>query len=485
MGKGSKKRSAFLPPLRNPQNNVNDMVIMKKVQDAYQKKMTEASNNAFNLAVSSCLIASRDMGMSITEVKELLQRTFGILDDVADDLSRIEEILRLVNSWGIDIYDTSAKRTVTSGEVIEKKTAVFYLLQQGTTEIEEILTKCKLHNIDIDYRDACAYRWEFNRKKYYEDMEADMSKREEAFKLLDEGLQNTDLVNKLGISRRTASQYKYLWNKEQEESTMAKNKTKAFKMIKNGATKDDLVKELNITEAAAIRFIDAYHNEKNEGEIEVMTENMKKAFDLFDKAYNDGQVVELLNASKANIANYRVEWVRVNKKDLSTDEMAAILAGDDASIVILRHKGVLPEKKGDKNVAKEEVKGVSHGVKTGKDSKKDGETESSVKKEEGAAPIEVNPEANISREVEPNNQDTSILVGSDDFKYEYREMPNGLKKKVKVVEVAEAIEGEFTTYTPVNEDTFDVELDGQVITLNREAMKVFGKELITVAEAEI
>ena len=119
MAKKNNKRSAFLPPLRNPQASKSDMMMIKRIQDQYHKEMTEASNNSFNLAVSSCLIAARDMGMSVDEVKEFLQRTFGILDDVADDLTRIEEMLRLVESWGITIYDTAKKRTETSGAVIE------------------------------------------------------------------------------------------------------------------------------------------------------------------------------------------------------------------------------------------------------------------------------------------------------------------------------------------------------------------------------
>lgn len=469
------RRSAFLPPVRNPQNNINDMLLMKKIQDSYHKEITEASNNSFNLAVSSCLIAARDMGMSCKEVKEFLQRTFGILDDVADDLSRIEEMLRLVESWGIEIFDTAQKRTITSGEVIEKKTAVFFLLQQGYTEIEDILTKCKLHNIDIDYRDACAYRWEFNKVKYYEDMEADMSRKEEAFKLLDQGLQNTDLVEKMGISRATASQYRYLWNKEQEGETMSKVKVRAFNMIENGSTKEELVEKLNITEAAAIRYLEQYNETQNGGEIEVITNDFKnKAFELFDKAYTTAQVRDELEISDGKTQQLRKQWIKENQANLSTDEMAEILDGTDAATVILRHKGVLPQKEEKKDGTNEQVKKHFVSREERERAEANREEETSKVKEEKAHMVEANNKCLLETAREENG-----------FKYVYREMPNGLRKKVKVVEVAEAIEGEFATYTPVTGDTFDMEIDGQVITINRKQMEVLSHELLTVAVEEI
>lgn len=458
MAKKNNKRSAFLPPLRNPQASKSDMMMIKRIQDQYHKEMTEASNNSFNLAVSSCLIAARDMGMSVDEVKEFLQRTFGILDDVADDLTRIEEMLRLVESWGITIYDTAKKRTETSGAVIEKKTAVFYLLQQGYTEIEDILTKCKLHNIDIDYRDACAYRWEFNKVKYYEDMEVDMTRKEQAFELLDQGLQNTDLVERMGISRNAAYQYRYLYNLGKGEGSMAKNKVKAFNMIASGASKEDLVKELGITEAAAIRFIDKYNEEKNGGEIEVVTNDYKnKAFELFDKAHTKAQVRDMLEISDGKAEQLRKQWTKENQANLSTDEMSEILSGVDAATVILRHKGVLPQK----------------------EEKKDG-TNGTTKKHFVSREERERTEANRTEETpEVKEEKTSVPTKYNECLTEVKKPK--LNKVVKVIE----IQGEFTTYKPVGPNSFDMEIDGQVITLSREQMKEFGEELLAVAEEEI
>lgn len=453
----NQKRSAFLPPIRSKVSHT-DALIMKKIQEAYNKELTETSNNSFNLGVSAALIAARDMGMSVEETKEFIKRIFGILDDVADDLSRIEEMLLLVKGWGIDVYDTAVAKTQESGKVIEKKTAVFYLLQEGVTEIEDILTKCKLHNINIDYRDACAYRWEFNRKKYYEDMEVDMSKKDVAFGLLDQGKSNTELVEIMGIARSAASQYRYLWNREQEGCTMSRNKEKAFNMISNGASKDDLVKELKITEAAALRFIESYRDEKCEGEIEVITGNMKKAFELFDKAYRNEQVEEELNLSKAALADYRAEWIRINKRDLGTEEMAEILAGTDAAIVILRHKGVLSAKKEEKK----NVKSKKHFVP--RDSVDQVEQEVEAEKEN------MDEQENI-KEIIETKEEVKVMVAAK----------KGLRKVVKVIE----IQGDVATYEPLSDGVFSINIGEQIIVLNQQEMKDFAEELIAVAEEEL
>ena len=456
--KSKSKSTTFNPPLRAPVNKITQYEALRK---QFDKEMIQASNNTFNLVASSMLVAAYDMGMSKEDVKELLARCFGILDDVADNLATIDSIMELVHSWGIEIYRTAAERTNASGKIIEKKTAVFYLLEQGVEEIEEILTKCKQHNIDIDYRDVCAYRWEFNRKKYYDTMEIDMSKKDDIFARLDQGAEKKDIIEEFGVKAGTFDQYKCLWNKERRAAEdMNKNKYRVFNLIERGADVQTLIKELGITEAAAIRYIESYREEKQGGEIEVMTENMKKAFELFDKAYSDAQVVELLKLSKSVVHNYRQEWVRINKRELTSEEMAEILAEETPTdVVILRHKGVLP--------AKKEVK------EDDKPTKKTFIPKSNVeetKQEEKEAVVEQAP-TKVEAKREPNNQDVTVLVGSN----------SKLKKVVKVI----AIEGEFTTYKPVGPNSFDMEIDGQVITLSRDQMKEFGSELLAVAEEEI
>lgn len=468
MGK-NKNRSAFLPPVRTPNNQA---AIIQQFKMQHHAEILQASNNTFNLVASSMLIAAHDMGMDKEDIKELLARGFGILDDVAEELATIDSMMQLVSSWGIEIYKTAAERTTQSGETIRKKSAVFELLDRGVEEIGQIVALCKSHGMKIDYRDACAIRWEYDRKKYYDSIEKeiDMSKKDDVFARLEKGADKQDLINEFGISSASADRYRYLWRKESGEFMANKKKEKAFELISNGAGKDGLIKGLGITEAAAIRYLDSYKDEKCEGVVESMTDNMKKAFDLFDNAYSESQVCELLKLGKATVANYKAEWIRINKGDLDTYEMAEILSGTDASIVILRHKGVLPAKKEEKKenvktkktfVPRESMVQAHEEVKA---------EEKIVDEQEDIKEVEEirNEEVNAMTKV---NQEVSILEGPT---------PK-LKKIVKVIE----IQGEFTTYKPVGSNSFDVAVDGQVITLSREQMKEFGEELLAVATEEI
>lgn len=432
----SKKRSAFLPPIRSKNKNISAQKELEKMINKQQ--VTEAANNAFNLGVSACLIACRDMGLSIEETKEFLSRTFGVLDDVAETPSRIVEMLSLVNSWGIEVHNLSNKQMDNSGEIIEKKTAVFYLLQEGVTEIEDIITKCKLHNIEIDYRTACAYRWEFNRVKYYKDIEANMDRKEEVFALLDKGLQNRKIIKITGITRESATQFRYLWEREQGEDTLSKRKTKAFNLIEQGATARELVDQLGLTEPAANRYIKLYAEEQKGEEIEVVTKRYKeKVFELFDKGHTNAQVRDKLGISDSKTAKLKQEWIKDNYAELTTEEMEEILNGTKPEIVILRHKGVLPNAKAKKHfVPRNSVE----------------ETDKEVKEEK------------------------QIEVKEGDVKVMKRE--SKLKVVTKVVEV----QGEFANYKPNGNGTVDVEISGQVITLNSDKMKVLVQEFSEVAE---
>lgn len=500
--KHKSKPVAFNPPVRYPGGKMNDAAIITAIKKNYAKEMNEASSNSFNLAMSAAIIASRDMGMSVQETQEFLQRAFGVLDDVADDLSRIEEMMRLVESWGIKIYDRSERTTDEASDAIRKKTAVFELLENGLTEIEDILKMCKSHNIKIDYREACAYRWEFNKVKYYKYLEENMSRKDEAFKLFDEGLDNAQVAEQLGLKRSSIAQYRYLWKNENEmEDTMAKNKVKAESMIKNGASKDDLIKELGITEAAAIRYLDMFNTKKDdEGDIEIMTDNMKQAFALFDKAYSNSKVTEKLGLGKATVNNYRAEWVRINKKDLSTDEMAEILAGRNAEVVILEHKEVFEKKvEAKKDEVKTATKKHFEANKAGKSDEPVAKAEESKPEEKSESTVEVTGQASETVEV-PNEDNTnvgkltvtlainkeqqepSIFAGTQGtgFHYNIVELPNGLKKKVKVYEVVEELLGEYASYK-FDGELYDMEIDGQVISFKKDEMIAFANEMLKVA----
>lgn len=445
----NKKRSAFLPPVRTPNNPLEGM---QKLQ--YNDAILQASNNTFNLVASGMLIAAHDMGMDNEDVKELLARCFGILDDVAEELATIDSMMQLVNGWGIEIYKIAAERTAQSGETIRKKSAVFELLDRGIEEIGQIVTLCKSKGIKIDYRDACAIRWEYNREKYYDSIEKEIAtgKKEDVFTRLEQKASKQELMSEFNISSAAVDRYRYVWRKERGEFMGNKKKEKAFELIAKGVTKEEFMKELDVTEAAAIRYFETYREEKCEGEIEVMTENMKKAFALFDKAYRCEQVEKELKLSKAMVATYRAEWIRINKRQLSTEEMSEILAGADATIVILKNKGVLSSKKGEKD---NDVKSKKHFVSR--------DSMDQIKQEVEAKEESMDKQEDVEEEI---NKEIAIIEGAS---------PR-LKKIVQVLE----IQGEFTTYKPVGHNSFDIKVDGQIITLSREQMQEFGEELLAV-----
>lgn len=431
-----KKRSAFLPPLRSPGKNVVAQKTLAEMINSQQ--VVEASNNAFNLGVSACLIACRDLGFSLDETKEFLSRTFGVLDDVAEDLSRIEEMLKLVNSWGIEIHNLTNKQMDVNGDVIQKKSAVFQLLEDGTTEIEDIIAKCKAHNIKVDYRTACAYRWEYNRVKYYKDIEIDMERKDEIFALLDKGLQNRVIIKITGITRESATQFRYLWEREQGEDTLSKRKAKAFNLIEQGATAKELVGQLGLTEPAANRYIKLYTEEQKGEEIEVVTEGYKKkVFELFDKGHTNAQVRDKLGISDSKTAKLKQEWIKDNYAELTTEEMEEILNGTKPEIVILRHKGVLPDAKAKKHfVPRDSVE----------------KTDKEVKEE---------------KQIEIEKGDVEMKKGS----------------KLEVVSRVVEVKGEFTTYKPVvDKDLIEVDITSNKLALTKEQLKVLAEEFKEVAE---
>lgn len=469
MGKKNKNKNknVFNPPLRHPQINNQNAAIMAQIRAAYDKEMVEASNQGFNLALSSALLAFSDMGMK-EYIQEFKARIFGICDDVADNAAMIKNIMNEVEQLGINVLMESKERLEHDGKFIANKTAVFECLANGIEEIGQILAKCKQSGLDIDYRDVCGYKWQYDREKYAELMEVDMSIKDEAFKIIkqDESISCTDLSIKLKITKQSASQYKYLYKKEKVvDEEMAKQRVKAFELIENGADKKELMDKLGVSDAVAIRLL-AEYRDQNGGDIEVTTSSYKeKAFAMFEQGMSDSKVRDALYVSDAKSKQLKKEWVDQYRPDFTTEEMAEILAGTDPSIIILRKNGVLPEKKekaGNKDGAETKTKKHFEPRKTGEVDKNINETEETTAKEERT-----------------NVTEDSKQEGT----YKYVDLPNGLKKKVKVVEVVETIEGEFATYTPVQGDLFDIEVNGQVITMNRNSMKTLANELMAVAEA--
>ncbi len=149
-------------------------------------------------------------------------------DDVAEELATIDSMMQLVNGWGIEIYKIAAERTAQSGETIRKKSAVFELLDRGIEEIGQIVTLCKSKGIKIDYRDACAIRWEYNREKYYDSIEKEIAtgKKEDVFTRLEQKASKQELMSEFNISSAAVDRYRYVWRKERGEFMGNKKKEK-------------------------------------------------------------------------------------------------------------------------------------------------------------------------------------------------------------------------------------------------------------------
>lgn len=166
MGKKNKgKKQVFNPPVRKPVNPYTTNLSYRQIKEAYNKEILQAADNSFNIVVSSMLIAAKDMGMNIGQIKTLQARCYGVLDDVADNLATIDSLLLLCKEMGIEIIENNNDITRTTGELIFKKTSVYQCLECGIEEIEDIIRTCKNKGVDITYRDACAHRFTFNQIK--------------------------------------------------------------------------------------------------------------------------------------------------------------------------------------------------------------------------------------------------------------------------------------------------------------------------------
>ena len=455
MGKKSKKKQVFNPPVRKPINPYGKGVTYEMIRKQYDAEMTEASNQAFNLAMSAALIASKDMGFSNEMVQELSQRAFGILDDVANDLATIDSMLHLVESWGIEIYHTAQQHTNKQGEKLRKKTSVFQILESGIDEIEDILNVAKKHGIQIDYRDACTWRWEFNSIKYWRDCEMAL--------------------------------------------TVA---SKCIHAMKEGKSKEEIMREYDITESSFNTYKSSYNQMFTEdGNV---TPKMQECWDGFKEGMTVPQVISATGYGKNFVFNAYNEWLlfqdiqdkkagKIEKvRDSDTLKEATRKAANVKATEVLSTKEFTDkffedmeqakEKENGQDGAKEEAKGANKTSETREENARDSETEKQVSEEESSAKVRENEDgARVEATLLEDETDKEIFGG--DSMEEVKEVKAGskLKKVVKVVE----IQGEFTTYKPVGTNSFDIELDGQVITLSREQMKDFGEELLAVAEEEI
>lgn len=465
MGKKNKgKKQVFNPPVRKPINPYCQGVTYEMIRKQYDAEMTEASNQAFNLAMSAALIASKDMGFSNEMVQELSQRVFGILDDVADNLATIDSMLHLVESWGIEIYHTAQEHTEKQGETLRKKTSVFQILESGIYEIEDILNVAKKHGIQIDYRDACTWRWEFNSIKYWRDTEMALTKASEAIHMMKDGKSKEEIMTATGCTESSYATWKCSYNQMYtEDGNVTPKMQECWDGFKEGMTVPEVIKVTGYGKSFVFNAYNEY----------LLIEERKKPKE-------ERKPIESIKETAKKAANVKTTEV------LSVDEFTDKFFAD-------MEQG--QKKEDGQDGAKEEVATSNEGSKAREGNEEARETTSKKEQENttGAKVEETSIEDGTDLAIF-NGEDVQVFTGTQGqgkgmyINKEFEEAVKGmeasrtpkLKKIVKLVE----IQGEFTTYKPLMENSFEMEVDGQIITLSREQMIDFGRELIAVAEEE-
>lgn len=238
------RRSAFLPPLKTkPINPYMQGVTYKQLEQQYKKEMAQATNNTFNLIISACLIASKDMGHSQSETLELSRRIFGVLDDVADDLATVDGMMEMVKEMGIPVYEESESKSEKQRETMLKKTTVFELLEKGIDEIEDILKIANEHGIEMNYREVCNYRWAFNKIKYWEDGQMATNKMHEVMQMLKDGIKAEEIMQQVDITNSTFNTYKSYFNQMyMEDGQMTDKMRECWDGFKEGMTVPEVIK---------------------------------------------------------------------------------------------------------------------------------------------------------------------------------------------------------------------------------------------------
>ena len=238
------RRSAFLPPVKTkPINPYMQGVTYKQLEQQYKKEMAQATNNTFNLIISACLIASKDMGHSQNETLELSKRIFGVLDDVADDLATVDGMMEMVKEMGIPVYEESESKSEKQRETMLKKTTVFELLEKGIDEIEDILKIANKHGIEMNYREACNYRWAFNKIKYWEDGQMATNKMHEVMQMLKDGIKAEEIMQQVDITNSTFNTYKSYFNQMYtEDGEMTDKMRECWDGFKEGMTVPEVIK---------------------------------------------------------------------------------------------------------------------------------------------------------------------------------------------------------------------------------------------------
>ena len=257
-----------------------------------------------------------------------------------------------------------------------------------------------------------------------------------------------------------------------------------MQMLKNGVKAEDVMQQADITKSTFNTY-KSYFNQMytEDGQ---MTDKMRECWDGFKEGMTVPEVIKATGYGKMFVFNAYNEWLLVNERQKSKEERKNIeevkeVAKRAANVKVTEvlstsefTEKFFADMEEEQNEVKEEIARANEGNQAG-EGVEEGREEQGEKAQDARASIKTqeNQMGNGASLVEVNKETEEAVKDMESRRTK-------LKKIVKLV----AIEGEFTTYKPVGPNSFDMEIDGQVITLSREQMKDFGEELIAVAMEE-
>ena len=177
-------------------------IVNNRIQQAMDAARLESSNTTLNLSASVFLIVLKEFyDFTSEQLKDVLEKVMEQLELCGNELVSVDEMMDLAKYYGIDVLISDDELSAI-GKKMQDKMKVFAKLDEGMTEIEDLVKATGVSSKDIS-----AFRWQYNSEKYGV---IDMSKMEEAFKLFDKGIMDAKTVaSRLKVKPESVHQYKY------------------------------------------------------------------------------------------------------------------------------------------------------------------------------------------------------------------------------------------------------------------------------------
>ena len=439
MGKRNKgKRQVFTPPVRQAPNPYSAGATYRQLQEQYNREMTEASNQAFNLAMSAALIGAKDMGFPDDLVVELSQRAFGVMDDVADNLATIDSMLQLVRSWGIPITEISKERTEKQVEALRKKTATFEILAKGIDAIEDIIKVAKERGINIDYRDACTWRWEFNQIKYWEDCKMALTVASQCIHAMREGKGKDEIMKEFSISDASYSNYKCIFNQMFTEDGQVTEKMKeCWDYFERGMKVPEVIK---------------------------VTKEKKYGKNFIFNAYNEWLLVKERNKPKEG--RRTVDEIKETAKKAASVKTTEVMTTEEFT-----EKFFADKEEAGQDDTKEKITAAD-------EDNKAGERVEEAREDEGKKEQETTSGTRVEKTPVGNGKGLEI---NKEFEEEIKSMEATKKKGLRPITKVVALEGDCATYVP-NGDEIKVLNNKFEVVLTKKEMLDLANEMLEAVE---